>query len=138
VCRTSVADAQAYRLVMAPNYPGPYAPWREYYAAPFSPAPNTVTVDNLVEGDMYFVKVNAGTSDGQFESVGSPVAVAIPSKSVRTGVSNLFVAAYDETFCRLTWEIPGSGVEETGPAATHFAVAYRCGDLSVRRPNPPR
>jgi len=123
---------------MAPNYPGPYTTWREYYAAPFSSAPNTVTLNNLVEGIMYFVKVHAGTADGQFESVGSPVEVAIPLKSVRTGVSNIFVEAYNSTFCRLTWTIPGNGVTETGPAATHFAVAYHCGglNLAVSRPAP--
>ena len=73
---------------------------------------------------MYFLKVHSGTFDGQFESVGSPIAVAIPQDVVRTAVSDVRLEAYDETFCRLAWTMPGSEVQ-TGPAATHFAVAYQ-------------
>lgn len=76
---------------------------------------------------MYFLKVLAGTAGGQFEGQGSPMAVGIPTKGVRTAASMPLIEAYDETFCRISWTKPGNGVESTGPAASHFAVAYRCG-----------
>lgn len=104
------------------------------------PAPNEATLTGLVEGDMYFLKVVAGTADGQFDGASSPVAVATPIQSVggwarRHSSTNdagvlkdtIRVEAYDETFCRLSWEKPGKNGPGTGPAATHFAVAYLCG-----------
>ena len=124
--RTAVAGVEGYRLLLAPTYPGPYTNFREYYAPPFLPAPNEATLNNLVEGDMYFMEIVSGTADGRFDGAASTVAVGIPSKSVRTGVLNILIEAYDETFCRISWEIPGQ-TAESGPAATHFAVAYRCG-----------
>ena len=121
---TAVVGAEAYRLVSASSAPGPYSTFKEYYAAPDEPASNEVTIQDLIEGNMYFLKVHSGTFDGQFESVGSPIAVAIPQDAVRTAVSDVRLEAYDETFCRLAWTMPGSEVQ-TGPAATHFAVAYQ-------------
>ena len=130
---TSVAGAEAYRILRARYAPGPYTTFKEYYAPPFSPAPNLVTLTGLVEGDMYFLRVLSGTADGQFETTGSPIAVVIPTLGVRTGVNegppatSPLLETYDETFCRISWTRPGNGVTQTGPAASHFAVGYRCG-----------
>lgn len=134
---TSVAGAEAYRIQRSRYAPGPYTTFKEYYAPPFTPAPNVVTLTGLIEGDLYFLRVLSGTADGQFETAGSPVAVAIPILGVRTGVNSgppatsPLLEAYDETFCRISWVRPGSGVTQTGPAASHFAVGYRCGNSSV-------
>lgn len=122
-----MSGAQSYRVLAAPHAPGPYATFKDFYAPPASSAPTEAELTDLVEGDMYFLKVAAGTADGQFEAQGSPVAVGIPTKGVRTAVSPPLIEAYDETFCRISWTRPGNGEESTGPAATHFAVAYRCG-----------
>ncbi|MGB1595208.1 MAG: fibronectin type III domain-containing protein [Promethearchaeia archaeon] len=91
---TAVVGAEAYRLVSASNAPGPYSTFKEYYAAPDEPASNEVTIEDLIEGNMYFLKVHSGTFDGQFESVGSPIAVAIPQDVVRTAVSDVRLEAY--------------------------------------------
>lgn len=119
--------AQSYRLLAAPQATGPYTTFKDFYAPPASPVPTEVELTDLVEGDMYFFKVSSGTADGQFEDNASPVAVGIPTKGVRTAVSTPLIEAYDESFCRISWTRPGNGEVSTGPAATHFAVAYRCG-----------
>jgi len=134
--RTAVSGAEAYRLLSADSAPGPYTPFKEYYGAPFAVPQNVATLNSLIEGKMYFIKVVSGTADGHFEVYGSPVVVVIPSKAVRTGVnagppaSTPLVESYDETFCRISWEPPGRQ-EATGPAASHFAVGYRCGTTSA-------
>ena len=122
-----MAAAGGYRLLNAPSTVGPYTTFKEYYAPPYMPAPNVDTLTNLIEGDMYFLKVLSGTADGQFETAGSPVSVVIPIASVRTAAKELKVVSYNTTFCRISWRVPGNLLQETGPAATHFALAYRCG-----------
>jgi len=128
-----VSGAEAYRLLSADSAPGPYTAFKEYHGAPFAVPQNVATLQGLIEGKIHFIKVVSGTADGEFEAGGSPVAVVIPSKAVRTGVnagppaSTPLVESYDETFCRISWEPPGNGQESTGPAASHFAVGYRCG-----------
>jgi hypothetical protein len=122
-----VPNAEAYCILTSPNPPGPYTTFKEYYAPRNFPAPNEVTLTDLIEGDMYFLKVLSGNAIGEFETVGSPIVVAIPTLSVRTGAKNLFVEAYDATFVRISWEVPGGDFTgSNGPAASHFAVAYRC------------
>ena len=127
VNRTSVPNAEAYSILTSPNPPGPYTTFKEFYAPRNFPAPNEVTLTDLIEGDMYFLKVLSGNAIGEFETVGSPIVVAIPTLSVRTAAKNLFVEAYDATFVRISWEVPGGDFTgSNGPAASHFAVAYRC------------
>ena len=127
VNRTSVPNAKAYSILNSPNAPGPYTTFKEYYAPLNFPAPNEVTLTDLIEGGMYFLKVLSGNAIGEFETVGSPIVVAIPTLGVRTGVKNIFVEAYDATFVRISWEVPGGDLTESnGPAASHFAVAYWC------------